>query len=186
MIFKAYEAFDAKGRRKYLTQAEGMSFLRSSEKFERDHRLFCEAVYYLGCRISEAVNLTKADLDEAESVVSIRSLKKRGKIVYRRIPVPKKLLRSLAMMDDEKLWSFSRTTAWRIVKAALADAGISGIHATAKGLRHGFGVRCAMAGIPISIIQRWMGHASPLTTAIYLGVTGFEERKLMEKTWVQT
>lgn len=183
MIIRKYEAFDATGRRKYLTKSEGASFLRGGEKLDRESQLFCETVFYLGCRISEAVNLTRADVDLAESVVSIRSLKKRGKVIHRRIPVPKRLAKALAGLEGEKLWTFSRTTAWRIIKSVMADAGLNGIHATAKGLRHGFGVRCVMAGIPISVIQRWMGHSSPLTTSIYLGVTGLEERKLIEKTW---
>ena len=63
------------------------------------------------------------------------------------------------------------------------EAGISGIHATPKGLRHGFGVRAAMAGIPVTKIQKWMGHADIANTAIYLDVKDEEDRELMSRTW---
>ena len=36
---------------------------------------------------------------------------------------------------------------------------------------------------PISLLQRWMGHSSPETTAIYMQVTGEEERKLAGAVW---
>jgi hypothetical protein len=49
-------------------------------------------------------------------------------------------------------------------------AGVSGIHATTKGLHHGFGVREAPEQIPLTLIRQWMGHADAATTAIYLAV----------------
>ena len=183
MSKRSYEVYDAEGKRKYLTRAEGIDFLRAAAGLEGRNRLFCVTVYFLGCRISEAVGLSKDDLDQANSVIRIRCLKKRGKVVFRRIPVPDALMKELATLPDGKLWPFSRYTGWRIIKAVMADAGIVGIHATPRGLRHAFGVRGAMGKIPVNCIQRWMGHASPLTTAIYLAVRGDEERELIERTW---
>ena len=63
-------------------------------------------------------------------------------------------------------------------------ADISGVHTTAKGLRHGFGVRSALGRVPLSPIQNWMGHANSTTTAIYLDVQDEEERALIERTWI--
>ena len=65
----------------------------------------------------------------------------------------------------------------------MRQSQISGVHATTKGLRHGFGVRSAMVQIPPHLIQQWMGHADLSTTAIYLSVQDDEERELIEKTW---
>ena len=39
-----------------------------------------------------------------------------------------------------RLWRWSRTTAWRYVKAVMVAADITGTPAMPKGLRHGFGV----------------------------------------------
>ena len=54
--------------------------------------------------------------------------------------------------------------------SALSKVGMSASFPLAcpKGLRHGFGIRAAGYNVPTNLIQRWMGHASPTTTAIYL------------------
>lgn len=70
------------------------------------------------------------------------------------------------------------------MKTVMDAAEISrGQHATPKGLRHGFGVHAVRAGVPLNLVQRWMGHASMTTTAIYLQVVGAEERELAERMW---
>lgn len=179
-------AYDAKGRRKYLNRNEGQKFVAETCKVSRDRALFGLTLYYTGCRISEALSLHRSDIDCETHVVLVKTLKKRGKHEIRRIPVPEFLtheLKGLNAESDGPLWSFSRTTAWRVVKEIMRDAEISGIHATAKGLRHGFGVRGALEKIPVSLIQHWMGHADSSTTAIYLAVKDDEERELMKKTW---
>ncbi len=180
-------AYDSVGRRKYLTKAEGAKFLRCARQNGDSTRLLCETLYYTGCRISEALALVKDDIDSAQAVIRILSLKKRKNQETRRVPVPPKLaneLKSLLLEPEQDcLWKYSRATAWRIVKRVMQSAGIEGIHATAKGLRHGFGVRGVMGKVPVNIIQRWMGHADPSTTAIYLAVRDDEERELIKRTW---
>jgi len=186
MLETKYEAYDSAGRRKYLTFNEGSDFLKVAQTFPPRDRLFCELLFYSGVRISEALALPKDGMDKAESVILVRCLKKRGKIVTRRVPVPESLIRRLEDYSGTRpgrLWEFGRRTGWRIVKAAMRQAGIHGIQASPKGLRHGFGVRAAMANVPINIIQRWMGHAYPSTTAIYLAIQGIEERNLIARTW---
>jgi integrase/recombinase XerD len=42
-----------------------------------------------------------------------------------------------------------------------------GPHACPKGLRHGFGVTAVSKGIALNMVQKWLGHAQPTTTAIY-------------------
>jgi integrase/recombinase XerD len=41
-----------------------------------------------------------------------------------------------------------------------------------KGLRHGFGVQAVSAGIPLNLVQRWLGHSQLSTTAIYANAVG--------------
>lgn len=180
-------AYDSDGRRKYLTKTESVKFLRISSKLATSRRLFCEVIHFTGCRISEALKLSGEDIDHGQSLLRIRCLKKRGKIVTRRVPVPDRLAKELRLLAAEtgrgRLWDFSRTTGWRIIKGVMNDAGIAGIHATTKGLRHGFGVRGALGKVPVNVIQRWMGHADPSTTAIYLAVRDDEERELIKRTW---
>ena len=184
---KAYSAYDLEGRRKYLTHDEGRRFLKCARKLPRAEALFCMTIYYTGMRISEALALTAQDVDGAMKIVRIRSLKKREHREFRRIPVPNALLSGLLQMAGEKtdgpLWSLSRTTGWRIIKRVMHEAEITGIHATTKGLRHSFGVRGAIAKIPLNLLQNWFGHSQSATTAIYLAVKDDEERALMQRTW---
>lgn len=182
-----YSAYDHEGRRKYLTREEGRKFLRCARKLPRAEALFCMTIYYTGMRISEALALSAQDIDHAIKSIRIRSLKKREHREFRRIPVPDSLLSGLRQFADDKaekpLWTFSRTTGWRIIKRVMQEAGITGIHATAKGLRHAFGVRGAIAKIPLNLLQVWFGHSQSATTAIYLAVKDDEERALMRRTW---
>jgi site-specific recombinase XerD len=67
----------------------------------------------------------------------------------------------------------------------MAEAGITGgIHATPKGLRHGFGLHAVRSGVPLNLVQRWLGHARMETTAIYLQAIGTEEREIAARMWV--
>jgi integrase/recombinase XerD len=96
------------------------------------------------------------------------------------IPVPESLLvllRSVHSTNERdpstRLWTFSRTRAWQLVKAVMTRAGIAhGPQACPKGLRHGFGLHAIRSGVPLHLVQRWLGHARMETTAIYLQANG--------------
>jgi integrase len=49
-------------------------------------------------------------------------------------------------------------------------------------IRHAFGV-AAFETVPPHIVQRWLGHASLRTTAIYGDVSGPEERLYAARLW---
>ena len=182
-----YSAYDSEGRRKYLTHAEGKRFLKSARKLPPAEALFCMTIFYTGIRISEALALTPQDVDYSTRTLRVHSLKKREKREFRHLPVPDALLSGLRKLAGDKtegrLWSFSRTTAWRLIKRVMDECEIAGVHATTKGLRHAFGVRGALAKIPLNLLQLWFGHSQSATTAIYLDVRDEEERTLMQRTW---
>lgn len=180
--------YDADGRRKYLNKTESRRFLKAVENLPAIDAAFCLTLYYSGCRISEALNLTSQAIDWETHVIRFGTLKKRGRKETRRVPIPEPLTKQLravaaAQCSGKKLWNFSRSTGWRLIKAVMREAKIEGIHATAKGLRHGFGVRGAMQQIPVSVLQVWMGHAYASNTAIYLDVRDTEQRDLIKRTW---
>jgi integrase/recombinase XerD len=54
-----------------------------------------------------------------------------------------------------------------------------------KGLRHGFVVACIGQNIPLTTVQKWLGHSRLETTAIYLSVAGEEEREFAKRLWAQ-
>ena len=161
-------------------------------------RTFCYVLAHTGCRISEALQLVGERIDFDAGAIVFESLKKRKRGVYRAVPVPPTVLEMLAMvhgLKDRKkktakkddppppLWDFGRTTAWKKVLAVLAAAGVKGQQATPKGLRHGFGVAAIQAGIPLNLLQRWLGHAQLTTTAIYANAVGPEERNIAARMW---
>jgi site-specific recombinase XerD len=78
---------------------------------------------------------------------------------------------------------FSRPTGYRLVKDFMEQAGVMGSMASLMGLRHGFAVACLAQKIPLPTVQKWLGHARMETTAIYLQVTGDEERELAKRLW---
>ena len=60
---------------------------------------------------------------------------------------------------------------------------LCGPQATPKGLRHCFGVRAVNAGIPLNMVQKWLGHAQLSTTAIYADAVGAEEKAIAARMW---
>lgn len=181
--------FDKEGNRKYLNAREREAFHKAAMRLEDPHeRCFVLIVFHTGCRISEALALTAAGVDRAERLVLLKTLKQRKKVRIRAMPIPDELVKALAeqvvsLPGSERLWGFCRTTAWKIIKRCMADAGLTGLKAAPKGLRHGFAIACISAGVPLPTVQRWLGHASLHTTSIYLDFVGDDERKLAEKVW---
>jgi integrase/recombinase XerD len=84
---------------------------------------------------------------------------------------------------EARLWPWGRTTGWKIVKSVMRKAGIAGNLSKPKSLRHALGVEAAQRGIPLNIVQRWLGHSRIETTAIYASAIGDEERNLARRTW---
>lgn len=182
------DLYDRHGHRKYLTASEWTAFLTAAAADAPEVNTFCQALAYSGCRISEALAITADRVDITDGVLVLESLKKRRRGVYRAVPVPTQFLETLARVHNlprpsGKLWAWSRATAWRRVCFVMDAAGIQGMHATPKGLRHGFGIRAVTAGVPLNLTQKWMGHANIATTAIYTNATGPEEREIARRMW---
>jgi integrase/recombinase XerD len=194
-LYDSLTIFAQTGSRKYLNACERRRFLESTQYLPLPERLFCQLLAWTGARISEALALTPASIDVDSGVASIETLKRRKRGIVRQVPLPADLLNELdclfklgnAQRDPElahvRIWRFSRTTAWRHVKAVMASAGITGTPAMPKGLRHGFGVRAFQSNVPPHLVQRWLGHASLRTTGIYGDVIGPDERAFAERMW---
>jgi site-specific recombinase XerD len=86
-------------------------------------------------------------------------------------------------MAAERLWKFHRVTGWRLIKSLMQPAGIQGVRATPRGLRHSFGVGTLAAGVPLNIVQRLLGHSSIETTTIYTQACGPDEQALVARFW---
>ena len=44
-------------------------------------------------------------------------------------------------------------------------------------------IAAVSAGIPLNLVQKWLGHAQLTTTAIYADATGAEEKDIARRMW---
>ena len=139
------------------------------------------------------MDATRVDFEHAALI--FRTLKKRDTQTYRVVPVPNRLLMELDRVHTvrsrqacdltarHRFWTWSRTHSWRLVKGILSEAGVKGTAGSPKGLRHGFGVTAVTKGVPLHLVQRWLGHTQMATTAIYADALGDEERLINTRMW---
>jgi integrase len=184
-VWKSWSLHGRNGKRKYLNLVERELFLDALPGLPLRRRAFCLVLAFTGCRISEALSLGPDNLDAREEVLVFETLKQRRKGVYRAVPVPTELIELLrAISEEDGFFNFSRTTAWRIVKQVMSEAGIEGEeHAMPKGIRHSFGIAHAKAKTPQNLVQRWMGHTKKETTDIYQDAVEDEDREFASAIW---
>jgi integrase len=181
--------FDQSGNRKYLNETERKVYFQAvDDELDLGQRTFCLTLFYTGCRISEALGLVQERVDFRGKTLIFETLKRRKRGVFRSVPIPDGLLKLFAQIaselrPSERVWSFSRATGYRLITDRMADAGVTGAMACPKGLRHGFAVACIAKNIPLTTVQKWLGHARLETTAIYLSVAGEEEREFAKRLW---
>ena len=193
---------DAAGRRLYLNAEERAACLAAARRQPARDRTLCETLHWTGCRPSELAEITPARIDLVGGAVLLRSLKKRKdasgapRVVFRSVPVPAEFLDTLntahgireAQRSRKRaaapIWPLSRVRIWQIVKKVMTEAGIPDApHRSPKGLRHGFGVHATVQGVPLHMLQRWLGHAQLSTTAIYADAVGKEEQDIAARMW---
>ncbi len=180
-----WQVRDERGRRKYLSYDERKAFLAEADHLGPADRALCYILAFTGCRVSEALALTRHQFDPRQLTLTIKTLKRR-KTHFRAVPIPEAvglMLLALPPAPDGRFWTIHRSTAWRRIKSVMHRAGIDGPMATPKGLRHGFCLHAAARSVPPNLIQRWAGHASATTTAIYLDAVGVEERQFATRMW---
>lgn len=185
MHTKDWQLYSSIGERKYLTDEEFRRFLSMSSRLAVDRRAFVRLIAYSGCRLSEALGVRRSGI--GMGAVILPTLKRR-RLVFRSVPIPDALiadLQSIPVLPEspEALWTINRSTAYRWVRSVMEAAGIQGIHASARGLRHAFGLRGSAAGLPQGVLQRLYGHATPATTSTYIEAVGGELRSLASRTW---
>ena len=132
-----------------------------------------------GLRVSEALALAWPDLylDSDKPTLRVRN-GKGGKA--RMVPVHEELAQALTVWRRYgrhvgRLYTETRSTAWRWVKEAYERAVEfqempSGRQIGNHTLRHSCARHWLASGIPINIVQRWLGHSSMQTTLIYLEI----------------
>ena len=149
------------------------------------YRVCLTTIYACGLRLLEGVYLQVKDIDGERQLLHIKQ-GKGGKDRY--VPLPEaclKLLRRHWLTHRNPLWLFPSPledsnqpmNESGMQRAFCAAVKKSGVHkkATVHTLRHSYATHLLEAGVNLRIIQSYLGHASPATTAIYTHMTSNTE-----------
>lgn len=182
--------YTSRHERLYLNTAEIERFLAVADQADPAKRAFALTLVYTGCRLSEARALRAQDIQVDAQTISFHTLKRRDASIVREVPLPFPLAAALAhhSPSSDLIWSahgrvLPRITVYRWIKSLMAEAEITGAKASPKGLRHAYGARATLKGVPLHMLQRWMGHSSMKTTAIYATVLGPDQLEVAKRMW---
>ncbi|MCL4479748.1 MAG: tyrosine-type recombinase/integrase [Deltaproteobacteria bacterium] len=169
----------------YLSAPEVQAMLEASLNNKRDH-LLINILWQTGCRITEALRITRNDIDTYNLSVRVLTEKqrnKKSKPVYRVIPITLGLsneLASFALTENitDRFFDISRQRGFQIIKAIANKAGITkSVHP--HTLRHSFAVNCIGQSVPLPIVKDLLGHSSVLTTMVYLRIVQPDARQFL-------
>lgn len=140
-----------------------------------------------GARISEALTVTPRDIDLGTNTISIITLKKKSARVPRRTINIHPDLRDTYMqyllesridpLSTERLFPMTRQAVDKFFRS-ICEPDIK-FHA--HKFRHTFAVQAVRAGVPLNVLQKWLGHSSIFTTSIYTQITGVDTAGYMER-----
>lgn len=144
-------------------------------------------IYSCGLRLGEGTRLKVSDIDSGRRLVHVRG-GKGNKDRY--VPLPESTLQIL-----RKFWCTHRNPVWifpapergciqsSVASRPLHPSGVqdafrrslaaSGLHkkAVVHTLRHSWATHLLEANVNLRLIQIWLGHSSPATTALYTHLT---------------
>jgi integrase/recombinase XerD len=177
-----------------LSITEGHELL--SRLYRMPYRVCLTTIYTCGLRLREGVHLQVSDIDSARQLVHVRQ-GKGGQDRY--VPLPTGTLHWL-----RQYWSLHRHPVWLFPAAARAGVSLSaatqpmdesGVQralraalqasglqkpATVHTLRHSYATHLLEAGVDLRVIQAYLGHRSPQTTALYTHLTQPTEQRAID------
>ena len=160
------------------------------------YKVCLSTIYACGLRIQEGVQLQVTDIDSARMLLHVRQ-GKGDKARY--VPLPQRTLeqlRSYWSSHRHPRWIFPAPNSQRVAlptatthlsggvlrKAFMAALKQSGLTkpATVHTLRHSYATHLLEAGVNLRVIQAYLGHRSPSSTALYTHLTDRTEVKATE------
>jgi site-specific recombinase XerD len=150
-----------------------------------DYSVCLSVIAACGLRLLEGVDLQVSQIDSARMQLIIRGGKGNKD---RAVPLPARtltLLRAHWPRHRNPVWLFPATPPQgqhhataamdesSLQKAFLKAREAAGVtkDATIHSLRHSWATHLVEHGVSIRVVQLWMGHASPTTTALYTHLT---------------
>ena len=141
------------------------------------HQVLIRFLWMSGVRITEAINLTKGDIDFQNYTMKVKWLKNR-KYNYRIVPLHPNLKNLLmlftsSMKSEQKVFPITRQGAWQLTRKYL--------NGHPHQLRHSFAVNWLRCGGDIIILHRILGHSKVQTTMEYLKIVPIDQGKELIK-----
>jgi len=154
-----------------------------------EYQICLNTIYACGLRLLEGTRLRVKDIDSDRKMIHVVE-GKGGKDRY--VPLPDHtlmLLRHHWVTHRNQEWMFpsrnglAAINETAIQKAFRAALRASGVHkaASVHTLRHSYATHLLEAGVDLRIIQVYLGHASPSTTAIYTHLTSVTEAQVNQR-----
>lgn len=164
-----------------------------SRVYSPRYRTCLGTLYACGLRLREGTHLQVGDIDSQRCLVHVRQGKGHKD---RYVPLPAPCLKQLRVYwrsHRHPTWLFPRlhgyglpadvplsdSSVQKAFKAALQASGVPK-PATVHTLRHSYATHLLEAGVNLRVIQAYLGHASPATTAIYTHLTHQSETQVVE------
>ncbi len=178
-----------------LTEAFRIRFERPAgrryfRKARARHWVIFLLLRYTGARVSEVLAVNdQRDLDFREAMVRLPTLKRHrsgSKEIARQVPLPPLVFgeigRVLAEFPDlrGRLFTCHRSAVFRYFQARAKEAGLDPKLAHPHVLRHSRAIELLRAGVPVTVVQEILGHASLTTTAVYLRFSGQEIKTILQ------
>jgi len=161
--------------RKYWSKAEVIQMLDRIKNPE--HRMLLSFLWMSGLRISEAITITKGDIDFQNYTIKARWLKSR-KYHQRIMPMHPRLrellmLFTASMNDSQRVFPITRQRAWQLCQKYLQGHP--------HQLRHSFAVHWLRSGGDVVVLHRMLGHSKIQTTMEYLKIVPVDQGKELLK-----
>lgn len=153
------------------------------------YKLLFQFLLETGARISEVLSLKHGDVSLEKNVITLRTLKQRNKEAKRTVPIHPGLREAYLnyvsgrelrnrIITDKKIFPMSRSAVDQFLKKMGRDLGFS-IHA--HKFRHTFAVKSLLNGVPVNILQQWLGHSNVWTTSTYTKAIGINSQEYMNQ-----
>lgn len=150
------------------------------------HGAIWHLLAFTGLRRSEAQQLRWEHVDREKRLLYVVSTAgertKSGE--WRQVPLSESAVMALELLHVETgmtpyvLPPMRKESLSRLFNRTAKKAGVDG---TLHELRHTFGFMCALKGVPVRIIQAWMGHSTVTVTEQYTRAVGAHANEYIER-----
>ena len=165
----------------YFTEEEAVALVDAAPSYPT--RMAFRIMLKTGLRVSEALALRRLDLrlDQHPPIIVVAAGSpgnkgRRG----REVPVPADLVESLRDLASSHSKNHYQPMLKSVAPAdrpgdegrGYREVGIDPARAHPHAFRHTYGRNCVLRGVPIPVLQKWLGHASMVDTQRYVELAG--------------